>query len=142
VCGSRTYTGRQPIFDMLMGMYENHSIGYLLTHMDHFTVIEGGAQGADALAEEWVRAVGPHPGDQRGVNDDICSVLHEQYPADWDKHGKAAGPIRNQQMLDEGHPEIVIAFVDKPLTSSRGTFDMVTRARDAGLPVYVVEKVQ
>lgn len=61
----------------------------------------------------------------------------EAYGADWDTHGKAAGPIRNQRMLDEGQPEIVFAFTDD-LAASRGTADMVRRARAADLPVYVI----
>ena len=56
--------------------------------------------------------------------------LHvEGYPADWKTHGKAAGPMRNQRMLDEGHPDLVLAF---PLQGSKGTWDMVNRARKAG----------
>jgi hypothetical protein len=42
-------------------------------------------------------------------------------------------------MLDEGKPDEVWAFVDKPLTASPGTNDMVTRARLLRLPVTVVQ---
>ena len=48
----------------------------------------------------------------------------EAHRADWDTHGKAAGPIRNQQMLDAG-AQRVIACVDNPLDQSRGPADMV-----------------
>jgi hypothetical protein len=58
------------------------------------------------------------------------------FPADWDKYGKAAGPIRNKQMLDEGKPQAVIAF-SYDLARSRGTANMVAQARDAGLPVWL-----
>lgn len=61
----------------------------------------------------------------------------EPYPALWEIHGAAAGPIRNQQMLDEGDPDEVIAFHDN-LANSRGTRDMVRRASAAGLYVRVV----
>lgn len=153
VFGSRTY-GRpvrpdrsrgdeQPdlglVFDVLQGMYEMHSLGYLLTHMQHFTVVHGMARGADTLAKMWVEAVGPHPGDQRGVNDDVCSVLQDPYPADWQKHGNAAGPIRNQRMLVEGKPTVGVGFVDKPLVESLGSHDMAHRLKRAEVPVYVVE---
>ena len=56
------------------------------------------------------------------------------YPADWDKHGKAAGPIRNKQMIDEGKPDLVIAF-----PGGRGTAGAVRLAKFAGVTVRVVE---
>jgi len=54
--------------------------------------------------------------------------------ANWRTHGKAAGPIRNQQMLDEGRPHLVVAF-----PGGTGTADMVRRAKAAGVPVMEVE---
>lgn len=125
VCGSRTYTDDEeaPVLACLVrGLAEHIEIsGYM-------TLIHGAAPGADTLAG---RAAETAP----------SGASVDPYPADWNKHGKAAGPIRNQQMLDEGKPDMVIAFVDKPLEESRGTNDMVTRAKAAGLPVYVVEKM-
>jgi hypothetical protein len=56
------------------------------------------------------------------------------FPADWKKHGRAGGPIRNQQMLDEGKPDLVVAF-----PGGKGTADMVRRARAAGIPVMEVK---
>jgi len=87
-------------------------------------VIHGGAKGADTLAAR--------SADNQGVT-------AEAYPADWGTHGKAAGPIRNQQMIDDAKPDVCWAFVDKPLAESRGTADMVRRARKAGIPTYVTE---
>lgn len=81
-------------------------------------IIAGGAGGADTMAIDW--AV---------VN--WCGFT--EYPADWKTHGKAAGPIRNQQMLDEGRPDLVVAF-----PGGRGTADMVARARKAGVEVIEV----
>jgi len=114
VCGSRDYTDRFSIEAVIEGM---------ATRADDFiTIIEGGAAGADTMA--WNIANGSWP--------------VEPYPADWNKHGKAAGPIRNKQMLEEGKPDVVWAFVNKPLEESRGTANMVKQARAAGVPVYVV----
>lgn|SRR3990167_1946725 len=56
------------------------------------------------------------------------------YPADWNKHGKAAGPIRNAAMIKSG-AEICIGFWDG---KSKGTFDMMTKANKAG--ITVIEK--
>lgn len=83
-----------------------------------FTIIEGGATGVDFLARVYAKYYG---------------LPHEQYPADWKKHGKGAGPIRNQQMLDEGKPDLVVAF-----PGGVGTADMVRRSKKAGVKVIEV----
>lgn len=88
------------------------------------TLINGCARGADTLAA-WA------------ASENGCKL--EDYPADWNTHKKAAGPIRNQQMLDEGKPELVFAFHSN-LQSSKGTKDMVKRAVGAGIPVYVISR--
>lgn len=83
------------------------------------TLIHGGAPGADALAATWA------------IEHDItCST----YVADWFKHGRAAGPIRNEAMLIEGRPDCVVAF-----PGGRGTADMVRRAKAAGVRVIEVQ---
>lgn len=56
------------------------------------------------------------------------------YPADWNKHGKSAGPIRNSEMIKSG-AEVCIGFWDG---KSKGTFDMMTKAKKAG--IVVIEK--
>lgn len=79
-------------------------------------VIHGGARGADRMAAIWAR--------ERGL-------LAIQFLADWRRHGIAAGPCRNQRMLDEGRPDAVLAF-----PGGAGTGDMIRRALNAELPVY------
>tara|TARA_Y100000310_G_scaffold244963_1_gene249880 strand:+ start:4034 stop:4294 length:261 start_codon:yes stop_codon:yes gene_type:complete len=67
----------------------------------------------------------------------VCTELGikvERFPADWHLYGRAAGVLRNQQMLDEGKPDLVLAFHDE-LESSKGTADMVRRAKKAGVEV-------
>ena len=57
------------------------------------------------------------------------------YPAEWSKFGRAAGPIRNKQMLDE-NPDIDLAFAFHPnLDKSKGTKDMVERLEKAEIEV-------
>lgn len=85
-----------------------------LGHQPTF-VIDGGAHGADQGSLYW-RNIRRIPG--------------KTYPADWQKHGKAAGPIRNSQMLKEGKPDAVIAF-----HGGAGTQDMVERARRANIRI-------
>lgn len=110
VCGGRDYSDRSSVFAAL---------DLVKAATSEMTVIQGGASGADALAREWC-------GRQTSIH-----MVNE--PADWRTHGRAAGPIRNQRMLDEYKPDVVIAFA-----GGRGTADMVRRAKAAGVPV--VEK--
>jgi hypothetical protein len=85
-------------------------------------IIHGGAPGADNMAGSIAKS--------RGMATDV-------YVAEWAKYGTAAGPRRNQRMLDEGHPDLVLAF---PLPGSRGTWDMVQRAKAAGFEVRVIKR--
>lgn len=108
VCGGRDFDDFFTL-DMVMEAY--------LEEVPH--IIHGGAKGADSLAGDWAY-----------MNVLPCTV----YPAQWNRHGKAAGPIRNQQMLDEGKPDLVVAF-----PGGRGTADMIRRARKAGVDVYEIK---
>lgn len=56
----------------------------------------------------------------------------EEYPADWNHYGRAAGPIRNQQMLDEGKPTEAVGF-HEDIAQSKGTKDMVKRLKKFGI---------
>lgn len=82
-------------------------------------LIEGGATGADALAKSWARL--------KGVP--VATV-----EADWHRHGKAAGPLRNGWMLDL-KPDLVVAF---PEPGSRGTWDAINQAKSRGIEVKIV----
>lgn len=84
-------------------------------------VIEGEARGADRLAGQAAEALG---------------LEVHKYPAEWDKYGKAAGPRRNCQMLDE-KPDIVLAFHNN-IKESRGTKHCVTEAINRGIPVKII----
>jgi len=86
------------------------------------TIIEGAARGADSIAAQAAEHLG---------------FEIEEYPAEWKKYDKAAGHIRNQQMLDEGKPDVVIAF-SKDIYNSKGTLNMVKRAKKAGLPIKIL----
>lgn len=105
------------------GWKDPHTIQEVLAELDptDTVIIHGAARGADRLVGE----IAEHMG---------FEVI--PFPAEWERWGDAAGPIRNQQMLDEGHPTAVIAF-HNDLGHSKGTRDMVRRARAAGLPVRV-----
>ncbi len=83
------------------------------------TVIHGDCRGADKLS---------------GIVAEKLGMKVIPFPADWNKFGRGAGIIRNQQMLDEGKPNEVIAF-HLDINNSKGTLDMVTIAKKAGIPV-------
>lgn len=104
VCGGRDYRDEESMYAALADELEPGDV-----------VVHGGARGADALA-----------GDIAGR---VLGYEVEVHPADWHKHGRAAGPIRNQEMLDTGI-DMVIAFA-----GGRGTADMVSRATRAGVLV-------
>lgn len=89
-------------------------------------VIHGAARGADSLGAEIAEELGV---DKRRI---------KAFPAQWDDTGKAAGVIRNSQMLQEGQPTYVLAFHSHLETKSKGTADMVRKARAAGVKVKVV----
>lgn len=110
VTGSRTYSNQE-------------KVRYALRKIDsvyngNITLIHGGAKGADSLADREAQILG------WGIR-----IFH----ADWETHGKKAGPIRNQEMIDE-RPNIVLAFPEK---RSVGTWDAIKRAKKAGIRVEI-----
>lgn len=111
VCGGRDYTDKARVWRELDLIEEEHGI---------CLVIHGGAPGADDFAESWAHAHG---------------VPNRWFAPEWEKYGKAAGPIRNQRMLDEGKPTLVLAF-----PGGKGTADMVRRALVQGLDVIEVKE--
>ena len=106
VTGGRDYNNAQLVGDVLWRL----AVVY-----GRLTIIHGNARGLDTLAAKWAEK--------------MCQLVLA-FPADWAKHGKAAGPIRNQQMLTEGKPDLVVAF-----PGGKGTADMVARTRKAGIPL-------
>jgi cysteine synthase len=111
VCGGREYTDRSRVATVLQKCLDRYKT---------ITIIHGDARGADRLARDWA------------IDNSIDQIA---FPADWDKHKKAAGPIRNQQMLDEGKPDLVIAF-----PGNTGTADMIRRSRKTKIPVVEIDK--
>ena len=89
-----------------------------------FTVlIHGNARGADRIADAWASC--------RGIPREPYDVPQ----GEWDEVGKKAAPLRNQRMLDEGKPDLVVAF-----PGGGGTKDIVRRAVKARVPVHEVNR--
>ncbi len=104
VCGGRKYSDRELVEEVLNAYHDQYGIG---------KIICGDARGADRLAFLWAYR---------------NKVSYAQYIADWDKHGKAAGPIRNGEMIDSEDIDLVIAF-----PGGKGTDNMCKQAYQANI---------
>ena len=96
-------------------------------------IVEGCAKGADHKAELAVE----------NIRDDCGGdgrVFVDHHPADWEKYGKGAGPVRNQEML-ETDPNVVIAF-HNDISASKGTKDMINRSLNEGKLVFHIREVK
>ena len=113
ICGDRHWTNFQLILETLAEENQREPVE---------TVIHGSAQGADTL--------GGYAAERLGI-----PVL--SFPADWRRHGRAAGPIRNLHQFNEGKPTLGLAFHDF-LENSKGTKDMVKIMWNAGVPVRII----
>jgi len=111
ICGDRNWTNRDSIRSWIAKLQD----------WGYDTVIEGAARGADRIAGE----------EAAKANLKVIWV-----PADWDKYGRAAGPIRNRVMLDMS-PDLVLAF-HNDLGKSKGTADTVREAERRNIRTIVV----
>jgi YspA, cpYpsA-related SLOG family len=120
ITGSRDFTRHQLIRDFLDLCREDCGDGMVVVHGDN-------PRGADAIAALWVvhtfryATTGPW-------------VAAEPHPAKWGRLGGAAGPVRNQEMVDLG-ADICGAFF-KVGAENKGTSDCADRARAAGINVW------
>lgn len=112
VCGGREYDDMDRMI---------RELDKIVKEYDHVTIIHGCARGADSMAGEYAS--------MRGY--DV-----EEYPAQWDKHGRRAGPIRNLQMLNEGNPDIVVAF-----PGGRGTAHMTAISIEKSVFVKIILEI-
>lgn len=113
VTGGRDYKDREKVFD-------------ILDEINPGTLIEGGASGVDRLAKEWAES--------RGV--DVLS-----FPAQWDQHGKSAGPIRNRQMaefLQDAEQQHAVNGLVVVFPGGKGTANMRETAERMCLTVFEV----
>jgi hypothetical protein len=110
VCGGRDWTDTR---------FVSLALTKLQKELGFDVLIEGDARGIDRIAGYWARKIG---------------IDNIKFPAEWEKYGSRAGPIRNAQMLRDGKPDLVIAF-----PGGRGTIDMVNQARTSGVPVRFIE---
>ena len=114
VCGGRDFDDVGLINSVLDRLHTEKSFSVL---------IHGNARGADRMADAWAWC--------RGVPREPYALPQ----GEWDELGKKAGPLRNQRMLDEGKPDLVVAF-----PGGGGTKDIVRRAVKAGVAIHEVNR--
>ena len=98
--------------------YEVLEKNILDLNLDITTIVSGGCEGTDKLAEQFAK------------KHNIPTIIH--YP-DWTMYGSKAGPIRNSKIVNDS--EYIIAFVSP---KSRGTFDTINKAKKnkIGITIY------
>lgn len=85
-------------------------------------IVHGGAKGVDLAFELAAR------------EQELATEVHE---VDWEKYGRKAGPLSNQEMVDRGAELAVV--VHRDLAGSRVAKDCVRRCLDAEIPVWLVD---
>ncbi len=126
VCGGRDYTDRLNVYRWLDKLFAPHNdpdgklVNWRQLPRPDLHLISGAARGADSFATDWAM---------------VNWVSSTEFPADWEQHGKAAGAIRNRQMLEEGKPDLVVAF-----PGGKGTANMIAQAKAAGVAVLEIPK--
>lgn len=116
ITGSRDWSDKQAIVDAVMDLNNWYPIDW-----DEVVIVHGACPtGADKIADDFAEAY---------------DLQVERHPANWSLHGKAAGPKRNQKMVDLG-ADIVLAF---PKGASKDTRNCIKAAEKAGLRVKVFE---
>lgn len=110
---------------IIAGGRDYHNYNFVETMLNYFIkdhiiteVVSGGAKGADALGERYAKEY---------------KIPLKVFPADWDKHGRSAGPIRNAQMGD--YADQLVAVWDG---KSKGTKNMIDYMNKLKKPVFVI----
>lgn len=110
ICGGRNFDNRDFLFDKLDELNRRFCFSCIVT---------GGAKGADRLAHLWAAKT---------------KIDAKVYPANWERHGKMAGILRNREMLKIADPDLIIAF-----PGGTGTADMIKISKRAGKEVIEIE---
>lgn len=111
ICGGRDFADKDLFDDTMIAQFRARGLPSKIVH--------GGAKGADTMAGSLAHTM---------------SITAVAVLPDWTR-GKIAGPLRNQRMLDEHKPDLVIAF-----PGGRGTSDMVGRAMAAGVEIIQAKR--
>lgn len=131
VCGGRDFEDRELVF-------------MALDYVKPTLIIEGGQRthrgeeiigGADYWAMKWAqeRGIECRTVNAKWYDLETPPVVIKKSPKNGREYNAAAGGIRNQRMLDEEKPDLVVG-----MAGGSGTRDMIERARKAGVPVKLI----
>ena len=112
IVGSRSITFSEYVFSVL-----DFYLSRLLEE-NEVVIVSGGAVGIDSLGAQWA---------------ELRKLKTEIYLPDWQTHGKKAGFLRNQQIIDNSDYLIAIT------TGSNGTADSIKRAVKKNIPIKIVQ---
>lgn len=112
IVGSRSITDSKYVFSVL-----DFYLARLLEE-NEVVVVSGGAIGIDSLGAQWA---------------ELRKLKTEIYLPDWQTHGKKAGFLRNQQIIDNSDYLIAIT------TGSNGTADSIKRAVKKNIPIKIIK---
>jgi YspA, cpYpsA-related SLOG family len=115
ITGGRSWSDRETIMHALLEASRG-------VHWSEVTVVHGGAKGADTIASELATGFG---------------MKVEAHLADWQAYHKAAGPLRNQKMVDLG-ADVCLAFLQP---NSKGTANCIEKAKKAGIKTIIFEEI-
>lgn len=107
IAGGRDFSDYRCLKESVIGLNINIS-----------EIVSGKAKGVDALGEQFALE---------------NNIPVKSFPADWGKHGRSAGPIRNKEMAD--YADILVAFWDG---KSKGTKSMIELANKKGIIVHTI----
>ncbi len=121
IVGSRTFDDFNLLNETVCSCFMSEFMPY---HVE--AIISGGAKGADSVAKRWaiINSVD---------TEDFKAVEYFEFPADWESDGKAAGFIRNKEIVNAC--DMVLAFWDG---KSKGTEHTIKLARQAKKPTFIV----
>ena len=120
ITGSRDWNSIADVFRLIETMIQ-------IYNPPEVTIVHGAAPaGADHMAHQWVE-----------VASEIMpyTINEEAHPASWKEFGKAAGPIRNREMVDLG-ADLCLAFIRN---NSKGATMTAKFAEEAGIKLYIVK---
>lgn len=112
VTGGRDYSNKEKVYDVLGKIHKDKGIVELC---------HGAARGADDLANLWA------------VTQDVPRRVFPVSSKEWNTLGKKAGVLRNQRMLEEFKPDLIVEF-----PGGTGTHDMVARGKRNSIPIRTV----
>jgi len=109
IAGGRNFTDYQKL---------KETCDHFLQDQTNIEIVSGTCKGADQLGEKYAKE---------------REYKLTKFPADWNKHGKSAGPKRNQQMAN--YTDALIAFWDG---KSKGTKHMIEMAKQSKLRMIIL----